>query len=657
MKIGWMFMMVVGVLWFPAMASAAEPAPFVVTISIQEHAPTPAPYNRVRADLASEEAGSSIVVPSSDTLHVLYLITEEMETEGRPLRVILTSPTPVTLTQSFPIGLRRNTSLTLDPTITIDGTHTSPMLTNIKERHLTPFSIPGYRPYDQNSHILIEGGIWDSNRHENPVSSQGFTFGNASDITVRNLTIKDIAGGHGVDAAGVDGLTIEGVQFLGHALTGTETDRDYNEAIQLDHMASSGPFGGTGTSWGFFDGSVTRNVLIRGNVFGASGSPGTIPWQVGIGSHSVVKGVPYESIRITSNAFYSMSNSGIRLTNVKGVTIDHNDFRKTGTGIKLYSSTYAFDPTGVNQSVTVPSINDSLLIAHNRFRFIPGYATHVNSVGYGGSGNGKTTGIHLMNNAYLDTPLTRSYFQHHAFGSRLSEDHYDITGTVLTEQEASLSLLDLASKGWDATSSPVFSSQLYQVDLPTRFTSKKVADHTAYLIRKGTGTKATVTAEKGGRYHVVAGPVIGVSTARQVESFIEQCMTYTYPATVRLVDHPNNLYRVGVAKRFTTYGKAQEAVTLFKKKANASAVIIREAENRYYVRTSSVLGSKRAASIQLSMKQAGHPTAFAYNTGLLRYVTITVHPFYGKTYANQQALYLKGQYDWLASTPVYKRNE
>lgn len=645
---------------------------FKVTVHVTDANPTPYPFNKVRDDYLTGQETSTIYVPSAnavspaaDAVHTTFLLLRDMPTiikdsgKNKHLKIELVSETDVQLKlPSYPLGIGENTWLKVGDNITIDGTDASPMLTNIKESNANPYATPGYQPYRYNSNIVIEGGIWDSNRDEHKAASEGFTLGNASNVLVRNVTIKDVAWGHAIDTAGVNGLVIENNKFLGSAKLGVG-DRDYNEAIQLDQMASDNPFGGKDVVWGYFDGSVTKNVTIKDNLFG--GNPdsqieNSIPWQVGIGSHSIVKNVPYENIVIENNTFDSMSNAGIRMTNYKDVLVEKNTFKNNNYGIKMYSTNYAYDYSnkvaGIN--VKYPAINDSITIQNNTFDNFKTFGVHINS--YNAEGSGVTKNVKVLTNSYINSNLLNAFYQYFAQNTQLLLAHYDINGYILDKTLAANHTSELQKKGMDANYQVVFKDQLYRVSIPTRFTSKGVADYTAYLIKKNTGTNAIVKAEPKGKYYVYTDYILGAKRAKEIETIIEKNMQYTYSAYVFNAEHPNNLYRVGLTKRFTTYAQAKKASDDFSRIAKASSVITQEAPGKYYVRTSSLVGKTRAEQVRSLMKSKTTYGPFSYNTNQMAYYQITVHPFFGKTNTNNQALHLKNTYNWIESIPALSTN-
>ena len=665
-----------------ALTDEAKTSYFKVTMNITDQEPTQTAYEAFKVVKDAYESNvptSEINVPSNQVSMALYYMMDDYRDPSgfsmndretfKNIKIELKSKTPVTvpltyknqenLVKPLPIVISKNTWLQLDDTITMDGSTTSPMLTNTKERNTNPYATSGYRPYNYNSNIVIEGGTWDSNRDENKVVSEGFTLGNASNVLVRNVTIKDIAGGHAIDAAGVNGLVIENNQFLGSALTGTSVDRDYNEAIQLDQMASSGPFGGESSSWGLFDGSVTKNVMIANNVFGASteSRKDSVPWQVGIGSHSVVKGQPYENLVIQNNTFNGMDNAGIRMTNYKDALVTGNRFLNNDIGIKIYSTNYAYDYSSkkINNHTLYPAVNDSILIQNNTFDGFKSFATHINSVGYGGGANGMTKNVKLSNNTYKNGNILNAFYQYFARNTQLSDSHYDVNGYVIDKNVAINHTNSILVSGLDASYTSIYSDQLYRISIPVRFKTKATADYAAYLIKKNTGTPAYVKTEAKNKYYVYTDYILGVKRAKDMKYIIENKMQYKYKVTYTNADHTNNLYRVGLTTRFTTYAQAKKASDDLYRIAKASSVITKEANGKYYVRTSSVLGKKRADQIQTLMKKKTTYKPFSYNTNQMLYYQITVHPFFGKANADKQAQHLKDTYKWIESIPVLSK--
>lgn len=176
-----------------------------------------------------------------------------------------------------------------------------------------------YYRYEGNGHIKIEGGTFDMNGNQYPYNNTAMCLGHAREIEVAHVTFKNIVGGHGIDACGLDGVHIHDCRFLGFA--DYVGDRSFSEAIQLD-LFIEGAF----PKFGINDGTITKNVVIERCYFGNSGEGEMGPWNRAIGSHASRLFHFYENIVIQDNMFEGTKDYALTPLKSKNVFIANNTF-------------------------------------------------------------------------------------------------------------------------------------------------------------------------------------------------------------------------------------------------------------------------------------------------------------------------------------------
>ncbi|WP_281402282.1 glycosyl hydrolase family 28-related protein, partial [Streptomyces umbrinus] len=152
--------------------------------------------------------------------------------------------------------------------------------------------------YTGHSNIVIEGGLWNMRGTTVGLTASAMciSIGHATDITIRDLEVRDLPGFHAIELNSTSHGLIQNCRFRGYVDPG---GRDFSEAIQLDLAKSAGVFGGFGP----YDHTPTEDVLVIGCHFGASGTAGTTAWPRGVGSHSATITKWHRRIRILGNSF------------------------------------------------------------------------------------------------------------------------------------------------------------------------------------------------------------------------------------------------------------------------------------------------------------------------------------------------------------------
>lgn len=225
--------------------------------------------------------------------------------------------------------------------------------------------------YTGHSRITVEGGLWNMRGTTTGLTSSAMcmSFGHCSDITVRDLEIRDVPGYHAIELNSTNHGSVTNCQFRGYVDPG---GRDFSEAVQLDLAKSSSVFGGFGP----YDHTETKDVTISGCHFGTSGTAGTTAWPRGIGSHSATITKWHRRIRITQNSFEGLLQYAISAYNWEDVTIVANTFVTCGSGVRARSviasdteDTKLPDGTQTSASQTMRNV----VIAGNSFRDGQGY--------------------------------------------------------------------------------------------------------------------------------------------------------------------------------------------------------------------------------------------------------------------------------------------
>ncbi|WP_053346513.1 BppU family phage baseplate upper protein [Peribacillus butanolivorans] len=183
--------------------------------------------------------------------------------------------------------------------------------------------------------ITIEGGIWDGNIANQPYANTGynlFGFARGRNIVIRDAEFRDVVSCHAMDLNALENVLIDNCRFLGYKDGTVVGDswypRDYAEAIQISNITSAGWSG-----IGKFDGSPCKNVTVRNCYFGASGTPGTQAWCVGVGNHGAVHDQYVNNIRVVGCTFDGMTNAGVRSFKFKDLYVLDNIFKACSRSI------------------------------------------------------------------------------------------------------------------------------------------------------------------------------------------------------------------------------------------------------------------------------------------------------------------------------------
>ncbi|NGO66818.1 right-handed parallel beta-helix repeat-containing protein [Streptomyces boncukensis] len=222
---------------------------------------------------------------------------------------------------TLPVRIYRRTRLVLSPGATMRRGATGTMLLNGDADQ----SFPAYSGHGD---IVIEGGTWDARGTQFAEPGMCISIGHAENVLIRDLTIKDVGGYHGIEINSTRHAVIRNVRGLGYVDTG---GREFSEFIQPDLAKGSSYFGGFGP----YDDTPVIDLLVEGCVTGPSDTPGTTAWPRGIGSHSASPSRPHRDIRIRDCEFRGCSQFAIGAYTWESLVISGMQFRDCGGGIRF----------------------------------------------------------------------------------------------------------------------------------------------------------------------------------------------------------------------------------------------------------------------------------------------------------------------------------
>ncbi|AVQ33430.1 pectate lyase [Staphylococcus muscae] len=188
-------------------------------------------------------------------------------------------------------------------------------------------SLRRYHGYEGHGYIRIHGGTFDMNGNEYPYNNTAMCLGHAREVEVEGVTVKNVVGGHGIDACGLDGVYIHNCQFLG--FYDVKGDRSFSEAIQLDLFVK-----GAFPKFGRNDGTITKHVMIENCYFGNSHEGNMHAWNRAIGSHASRVDHFYETVVIENNVFDGMRDYALTPLKGKSTFIHNNVFHRCVGGIR-----------------------------------------------------------------------------------------------------------------------------------------------------------------------------------------------------------------------------------------------------------------------------------------------------------------------------------
>lgn len=314
---------------------------------------------------------------------------------------------------TLPLRIYRNTRLTLDPLATIQRDTTGPIFLNGDAAQT-------FGGYTGHGNITIEGGTLDARGTVITAYNTVISIGHAEDITIRNVTIKDVPGFHAIEINSTKVARIEGCRFLGFIHTG---DRGFSEAIQPDLAKGSGYFGGFGP----YDHTPCRDLVISRCYFGASGTAGTQAWPRAVGSHSATKTVWHRDIKILGCEADSLTSYAVGGYNWDRVTIANNTIHDCGAGIRMRSIDTADTNDTKDTTGAQTSSSQEMGVLTITGNVITGVTGADDAILLQGESTGKVTRATITGNSIYTTGSSQN-------GIRLEHvDNYTVAGNVVRD--------------------------------------------------------------------------------------------------------------------------------------------------------------------------------------------------------------------------------
>lgn len=235
---------------------------------------------------------------------------------------------------------------------------------------------PGYT--GTHDSIITGYGTIDARGNEFPDNfSTPLRIHHCKNITIENITIKNISTYHAIESGGTDGLFIRNVKFKGEFIgTGLQLSNYTIEAIQIEHVTQGGAGGAIP-----YDNTPTKNVIIEDCYFGASEEGGEM--YSCIGERSDSSSLTFENIIIRNNIFDGINaqatvTQGVICTssNYKNLVITGNQFRNC-KGICINQRANTINDGEISNNIVLDNISntglktmrfvnvDNLLIANN----------------------------------------------------------------------------------------------------------------------------------------------------------------------------------------------------------------------------------------------------------------------------------------------------
>lgn len=228
------------------------------------------------------------------------------------------------------ISVKSNSNIVIDGTLVAIGPHNEDSLEFFDRVTETP----GYTGVHD---VKISGtGCIDMQGDILPDSfSTPLRICHCSDIYISGITIKNYSKYHAIEIGGSQNVTIDGVKFLGCFANNTEGN---HEAIQIEQSSESG------TTYAIpYDGTLTRNVIIKNCVFDESAEGGAV--YQSIGSHSRFYDSTwsnyFKDITIKNNIFNKNRITAIGFeSNMWNLDIEENIFNENDGDVSIHLNHY-----------------------------------------------------------------------------------------------------------------------------------------------------------------------------------------------------------------------------------------------------------------------------------------------------------------------------
>lgn len=211
--------------------------------------------------------------------------------------------------------------------------------------------------------IVITGnGVVDARGNDFPDNMQTpFRIHHSKNVTIENITIKNISTYHAIESGGTDGLTVRNVKFKGEFVNPIYQVPKLNlEPIQIEQVTQDGASGAIP-----YDNTPTKNVIIEDCYFGASEEGGEM--YACIGEHKNSSSLTFENIIIRNNIFDGIN---AQVTNTKGVICTSSNYKnlvisgnqfKNCKGICINQRDNTINDGEISNNVIINNISDDQL--------------------------------------------------------------------------------------------------------------------------------------------------------------------------------------------------------------------------------------------------------------------------------------------------------
>ncbi|MDX3235645.1 right-handed parallel beta-helix repeat-containing protein [Streptomyces sp. ME03-5709C] len=368
-------------------------------------------------------------------------------------------PPGVYLLATLPLRIYSDTRLTLLPGAEFRRAAAETMIINGDAGQ-------NFGGYTGHSRITIEGGLWNMRGTTTGLTASAMciSIGHASDITIRDLEVRDLPGFHAIELNSTKRGIIQNCRFRGYVDPG---GRDFSEAIQLDLAKSSGVFGGFGP----YDHTPCEDTLIEGCYVGASGTAGTTAWPRGVGSHSATITKYHRRTRVIGNTFEGTVQYAVSAYNWEDVTISGNTFSGCGSGVRLRTVILSDtedtkDPNGNQTSASQDMRN--IAVTGNTFRAGGSYDEPIVALG---ETSGRVLNLAITGNT-IDTSAGSQN------GIRLQEvQRYTVNGNTISNIDGTAISMETCVHG-NITGNQIMSPGSHGITAVTCTHSSIVANNT-----------------------------------------------------------------------------------------------------------------------------------------------------------------------------------
>lgn len=304
----------------------------------------------------------------------------------------------------------------------------------IRNMNTTDTTTPAY---DGPGNITIEGGIWDSQGDVlNSAYANCFNIAHAKNVTFRNMTVRNVAGAHGIEFHGSRDCLVENVRFEGYVDTG---GRSFSEAVQFDQA----------TGYGLRDNSPCINITVRDCYVGPSKELGSFARAFGSHTNYGSGNIVHQFINILDNFAEDCTSMGIRAFGWSNSRIEGNTILNKTGGSAAIQVRSPDDGSGANVSDLMVRNNiiyncggDGIEVQHDGRKYFSRITIEGNQVilatGYGIQVAGSLTNARVISNTiyaagnygvYFSAGVGRSSIKGNDIGGKSTMSGVYVTST------------------------------------------------------------------------------------------------------------------------------------------------------------------------------------------------------------------------------------